>query len=261
MGLMRALLGREASSQALLQKPMQAPAPQLHGAEIACVYYGQRIAGDFYDFVRVSPDRVLFGLLDVAGRVEDTRAMICAVQQTFRTRAVELFAVEDVNEADAMVNLCLDLNRTILQFGSGIHACPAFAGCYNESLGTVCYFNAGHAPGLLRDSTGITELPATGLPLGLFSHATCDAPMAALVPGGSLLVVSRGVLEAKCKGEELGLERIKVSLQHAPANNAKALSSSVLDHVQTFMCKPPMHDDVTALALIRTRQTTPAGQA
>jgi serine phosphatase RsbU (regulator of sigma subunit) len=166
-----------------------------------------------------------------------------------------LFAEEDVNEADAMIQLCLRLNRTILDAEGGVRSCPAFAGCYNEELGTVCYFNAGHIPGLLRDSTGIAELTATGLPLGLFSHATCDAPMAALEPGAALLLVSRGILEGKRKGEEFGLQRVKDSLQRATTESAKELCVTVLESVQRFMRTPPTHNDVTALSLVRAATT------
>ena len=58
--------------------PIHSDIPELHGAELASVYYGRRMAGDFYDFIRVSPNRVLFGLLDVAGGLEDTRAIVSA---------------------------------------------------------------------------------------------------------------------------------------------------------------------------------------
>src|ERR1035438_5006970 len=59
-----------------------------------------------------------------------------------------------------------------IRAAAGVRSCSAFLGCYNEELGTICYANAGHTPGLLRDPSGITELPATGLPLGLFSAST-----------------------------------------------------------------------------------------
>ncbi len=245
------LFQNEKSPRVVLRHPVQSKVPDLHDAELAAVYYGQRQAGDFYDFIRVSPNRVVFGLLDVAGRLEDSRAVVNAAQHTFRTRGVELLAAPEVNEAEAMIELCLELNRTILAAEGGVRACPAFAGCYNEDLGVVCYFNAGHTPGLLRGGTGISELPATGLPLGLFSHAICDAPMVALPAGAALLLVSRGMVEGKCKGEEFGLARAKHSLQRTAAQTAKELCLTVLDQVRQFMCTAPTHDDVTALALVR----------
>ena len=234
-----------------LPQPEQAKVPELRDAQIAAVYYGQRISGDFYDFLRVSPHRVVFGLLDAAGHLGDNREILNAAQQTFRSLAAQLFADEDMNESEAMIELCIQLNRTILQTAGRVHSCPAFAGCYNENLGTICYFNAGHTAGLLRDSTGITELPATTLPLGLFSHATSDAPMVALTPGAGLLLASRGILEGKRKGEDFGLERVKGTLQRCECHGAKDLCSEVLNDVQEFMRTAPTHDDVTALALVR----------
>jgi sigma-B regulation protein RsbU (phosphoserine phosphatase) len=232
-------------------EPVGTDIPTLHGAEIAAVYYGQRQAGDFYDFIRVHPERVLFGLLDVAGTLEDTRAILSKAQNTFRTLGASLFGGDDVNESDAMVELCLQLNRTVLETAQGVHACPAFAGCYNESLGVVCYVNAGHTPGLVRDEKGTSELPATGLPLGLFSHVTCDAPMVALAPNAALLLASRGVIEGKRHGDEFGFDRLKEGFRLSHAQMAKEICVSVLDGVRQFMGSAPTHDDVTTLALVR----------
>jgi sigma-B regulation protein RsbU (phosphoserine phosphatase) len=236
---------------------VQAEVPELKGANLSAIYSGQRVGGDFYDFLRVSPKRVLFGLLDVAGGLEESRGIIAAAQHTFRTLGAELFAKEDINEAEAMIEVCLQLNRTILETAGGVHSCPAFAGCYDENLGTVCYFNAGHTPGLVRDTTGIAELPATGLPLGLFSHSTSDASTVALEPGAALMLVSRGIVEAKCGGEEYRLEAVKASLQRSTAVSAKELCLSILDQLQQFMCTPPTHNDVTTLALARDSNPAP----
>jgi serine phosphatase RsbU (regulator of sigma subunit) len=237
------------------QEPVQAEVPELHSAQLGAAYFGERQGGDLHDFVRVTPNRVIFGLLDMAGRLEQNSAIVAAAQQTFHTRSPELFSADDVNEADAMAELCLELNRAIMSAEGGIRSCPAFAGCYNEDLGTICYFNAGHTPGLLRDMTGITELKASGLPLGLFSHATCEAPLVALPPGAALLLVSRGLLEGRRKREEFGLERVKTGLQQAAGESAKELCATMIDGVQQFMRKPPVHNDVTALALVRAAKT------
>jgi serine phosphatase RsbU (regulator of sigma subunit) len=248
---MRALSHFGESLAVPVHDPVRSDVPELHGAELASVYYSQRMAGDFYDFFRASPNRVLFGLLDAAGSLQNTRAILSAAQHTFRTAGTELFAQRDINEADAMMELCLQLNQAILKVADGVRSCPAFVGSYDETLGIVCYFNSGHTPGLARDRNGISELPATGLPLGLFSHMTSNAVMLALEPGAALLVVSRGVVEAKFKAEEFGLQRAKEVLQHSKAASAKELCGSVLGQVQQFMRTAPTHDDVTALALSR----------
>jgi serine phosphatase RsbU (regulator of sigma subunit) len=227
----------------------------MEGAEIAAEFLGQQIAGDFYDAIRVSPERILFGMLDVAGRREDNRAILAAAQEIFRKVGGELFAPADINEAEAMTELCIHLNRNLIEASKGVHPCPAFVGCYHEKFGTLCYTNAGHTTGLLSDSAGITELVSTGLPLGLFSHATCDAPIAAVAKGGALILVSRGVIECGSNDhkteEEFGLERVKGLLKDAPPGSAQALCSHVLNAAGTFAAGRPKCDDQTALALVR----------
>ncbi len=238
-------------------EPVPGEFPKIKGAEIAATTYGKRVAGDFYDSLRVSPERILFGLLDVAGRRESNQQILSAAQNVFRTLGTELFSGSDINESEAMVTLCLRLNRGIMEAAAGVHSCPAFLGCYHERLGTLCYTNAGHTPGLLRDHSGIAELASTGLPLGLFSHATCDAPTVGLEKGAVVLLVSRGVVEGKCKEDknedlEFGLERVKDRLQANTSQSAQAISASILNAVGEFTCEPLVPDDMTALAFVRT---------
>lgn len=253
---MYSLLHRK-KPQTAPEEPVQAEVPQLRDADVAAVYYGQRQGGDFYDFVRVSKDRVLFGLLDVAGAFDGTRTIASAAQDTFRKLGTSLFSAEDVNEADAMSELCLGLNKTVMNAAQGVRSCPAFVGCYNENLGIICYFNAGHTPGLVRDGNGIAELPATGLPLGLFSHATCEAPMVALEQEAALLLVSRGIIEGKRRGHEFGLQGVKEGLQRGNSKSAKEICLNTLDGVRQFMGTAPTHNDVTSLALVRANGTAP----
>jgi len=229
--------------------PLHCDVPRLRDAEIAAVYYDHRMAGDFYEFLRAGRSRMLFALLDMAGRRTDTRETLIATQTIFRTVGPELFAGDDFNETTAMMKLCYQMNRTILR--DGVRNCPAFIGCYNEDLGTICYANAGHTPALLRDAAGITLLEATGLPLGLFSHTTQSAATCALVPGAALVAYSRGVVEAERNGEEFGLERIQQSVQHAPAQSAHGVCLDLLQAIQDFTQSPPTHNDVTTLALVR----------
>jgi serine phosphatase RsbU (regulator of sigma subunit) len=237
-------------------EPIPTVFPHIQGVDIAAVFAGKRIAGDFYDSVRVSPERVLIGMLDVAGRRETNRGILSAAQQIFRNLGTELFSRPDINESEAMTELSLRINRGIIETSKGVRSCPAFIACYHEKFGTVCYTNAGHTPGLLRDSNGITNLASGGLPLGLFSHATSDAPTVGLEKGAILLLASRGVVD--CEGHnshssgEFGLERVRELLQSAPNGTAQALCTHVLQTVGDFGGQSPLCDDRTALALVRT---------
>jgi serine phosphatase RsbU (regulator of sigma subunit) len=242
---------------ALALEPAPTVFPAIKGADIAAVFVGKRIAGDFYDSIRVSPERVLIGLLDIAGRRQETRGLLIAAQEVFRTVGMQLFSPSDINESDAMTELCLHINRRLIDVCCGVHSCPAFIACYHETFGTLCYTNAGHTPALLRDGVGIAELGPTGLPLGLFSHGTSEAPTVGMAKPASLLLVSRGVIDCEGHGNGrsggFGLERVKDVIQSVPSwDLARVLCDSVLRAVADFSGESPVCDDRTALALLRS---------
>jgi serine phosphatase RsbU (regulator of sigma subunit) len=231
--------------------PLQAKIPQIRDGYLGAVYYGQRRSGDFYDFVRPTPDRVLFGLFDVAGDLKQTRDIVIALQQRFRSAGALLFEGADVNEPERLLALWIEINRAVMVAAGGVHSCPAFLGCYNEEIRTLSYVNAGHTPGLVRDMSKIRQLEATALPLGLFSHSVPDSSVVAVRPGNTFLAVSKGVVEAKYKGEEYGIERVREYLSQAHFDTAHETCVGVLSKVQQYMCTAPTHNDVTALSVVR----------
>jgi serine phosphatase RsbU (regulator of sigma subunit) len=150
-----------------------------------------------------------------------------------------------------MIELCHAMNRTILR--AGIRTCAGFIACYNEDLGTICYANAGHTPALGRDATGVTLLEATGLPLGLFSHVPQSASTCALPPEGALLVISRGIVEAEYEGEEFGVAGAIQSFRSSVGAGAHDVCKALLRAAESFTRVPLTHNDVTALALVRSQ--------
>ena len=63
---MRSLFRSRDPEPAVIVEPAPTIFPMIQGADIAAVFAGKRVAGDFYDSIRVSPQRVLIGLLDSA---------------------------------------------------------------------------------------------------------------------------------------------------------------------------------------------------
>jgi hypothetical protein len=225
--------------------PLHCDAPVLRHAEIAAVYSGQRVAGDFYEFLRVWPSRMLFVLPDIAGLRADTREILIAVQKTFRTLAPEPLSGEDFNETTAMIELCNEMNLTILR--GGLRSCPAVVRHSSVAITKIwgrCAMPMRATRRLLRDNAGITPLEANGLPLGLFSHTMQSAASCHLVPGSALLVVSRGIVEADYvdadhQAAEFGLDGMKQSYQHATALNASELCMTVLQAARKFIPTTP----------------------
>ncbi|HEX7289076.1 MAG TPA: hypothetical protein VF532_23030, partial [Candidatus Angelobacter sp.] len=110
----------------------EASAIELQQARFSVGSYGRRTGGDCHDFFRIGPTKVGFALMDVAGRRQQNAGIISAAQTAFRSLAADLLDRDDVNEADAMIEICLRLNAAILKTAGRPCSCPAFAGCFNE---------------------------------------------------------------------------------------------------------------------------------
>ena len=74
-------------------------------------------------------------------------------------------------------------------------------------------------------------------------------------PGSALALVSRGVVEAEGRRQEFGLQRVEAALKRAPLSGAANVCHFILGEVQRFVGAEPYHDDITALALLRTVST------
>jgi serine phosphatase RsbU (regulator of sigma subunit) len=242
---------QSAAPKAARRLPQRSPLPQTQTVEAGAEYAFARMGGDFYDFVELQATRLVFSLFDFAGKRGEAMEIAAAVQDVFREQVPRVFGGEHVNDNEAIAELTLLLNRAILAAAGGVHHSPAFIGCLNELVGTVAYCNAGHTPGLLKHNSTVETLEANALPLGLFSHSTYEPQVRVLQAGAALLLVSRGLVESKRRSEELGLERLRQGFQAMPAMSARSLCHQVLDRVEDFTGGPLLHNDVTAVALVR----------
>jgi serine phosphatase RsbU (regulator of sigma subunit) len=94
------------------------------------------------------------------------------------------------------------------------------------------------------------------LPLGLFSHVTHDAPTVALEFCACLLLVSRGLTEARYEGGEFGLDRVSEILGKASVSTAEQICDEVLNRAAPDRRRRSSLNDLTALALLRKRAQT-----
>lgn len=242
---------RQTALQRSLRKPEPSVVPNLQTASMAALYRAARVGGDFFDCATVR-GRLVFFLLDIAGKREQALDLAAGLQRVFRDEGIKFFQGSPLNEADALSNLAILMNRSLIQLANGVRCAPAFMACFEEDLGTIFYINAGHTPALLKDRDGITSLSATGLPLGLFSHATHDAQMSVLEPSAVLLLVSKGLVESRRGSREFGLDRVRQVLERNTAHDASEVCANILDAVQEFTRNASGQNDVTALSIMRS---------
>lgn len=247
-----------------LRHPRPTEVPELQTADLAARYRAARVGGDFFDFA-VTPGKAHLLLLDIAGKRETALHVAAEAQDLFQKRIPELYGDPNVEDAEAVTKLLLELNKTVMAAAGGVICAPAFIGTYDETVNIFTYINAGHTPGVLKDVDGTLLLNANGLPLGLFSHSTHDSQFCALVPGGAVVLVSKGLVESKAGNEEFGMQRVCDMLAGHIFPSAEQICVQLIDAVQkheqgTTRFGPGLHipgfkesepNDTTTLALMR----------
>jgi serine phosphatase RsbU (regulator of sigma subunit) len=229
-------------------------------------HHSQCRGGDFFDGLSIG-QHVLFLLTDIAGTQLQAYEMALDVQSVFRQRAQELFQGLEVNESNAIAALAHAVNLSLMEAAHGVRFAPTFLGCFNLTLGILTYCNAGNLLALLRDGGAVRVLESSGMPLGLFTHATFEATILALQEGDTVLLVTKGVTESRRGGAEFGVERVARTLRNSSAMSASEICDAVLRAAFEFANHPwsrllgLLHankwcgqEDLTALALARRRR-------
>ncbi|PWB74957.1 MAG: hypothetical protein C3F15_07050 [Holophagae bacterium] len=196
------------------------------------------VSGDYVDVLTPSGsgDDLLVMVGDVSGKGVAAALLMSHLHAVFRATA-----------GSGLVDMVERANR-LLCAASPTSAFATLVAARLQPDGEVELCTAGHTSPLVVAASGIAELPADGMPIGLF----CDAPFATrrlhLAPGDALLLYTDGLSESTtADGIELGSEGVRAALAVAswrtPAELVRVASAAALGYHR--------HDDLTVLAVTR----------
>src|ERR1700761_3363360 len=205
------LLGSRSRSGLPGPSPHPVNLPQFESLDLKARYDSARSGGDLFD--AVAPDsRVIFLLMDIAGRRPETHAIAVEIQNVFRTRAHDLFQHSDANGSEGIALLARDINHALIEAAGGVRFAPAFLGSYNLAVNILTYHYAGHFLAVFHDGQETRVLEPGGIPMGLFTHSTYEPAVLAFAPHAKLLLVTEGVTESRRRSTKFDDERIRLLL-------------------------------------------------
>jgi hypothetical protein len=225
---------------------------QIPGYQIA---YATRpantVAGDYYDVIlrpgqKLSEDRILFVVADVAGKSIPAAMLMATFQASLRTLSTS---------GIGLAELVAGVNRYACSNSmGGVRFTTAFFAELDAATGEVAYVNAGHNVPILRRKSGAVErLEAGGIPIGIFAESPYQVGSTRLESGDWLVIFTDGVVEAvNAKDEEFGepelIRLVDRESRSAPAELLRSLLADLDRHVGNT----PQHDDITCLLLKKT---------
>jgi sigma-B regulation protein RsbU (phosphoserine phosphatase) len=223
------------------------------GWEVAARCLPARIvAGDFFDVLHHTDDRVDVVVADVAGKGFAASLIMASV------KAMLPFVTAGGSVADALA----DLNRRLAQeLGRGEFVALAMAR-YRPAERTVELANAGAPdPYLLCADAPPQSLSVPGprLPLGIRTDVAYASTTVELVEDAHLLLLTDGLPEARtADGEPLGYSALETMLAGGPpAASPRAWLSALFDRVQRTSGLLPEDDWTAAVLTPRPRAGAP----
>ncbi len=121
----------------------------------------QNIGGDFFDFIELDNNEVLWCIADVSGKGISAALIMANFQASLRALA---FVETELS------NLIKKLNKVVFRNTNGERFITVFLGKYNKTTRKINYINAGHNPSLLFQNEQTCELKNGTVMIGVFDE-------------------------------------------------------------------------------------------
>ena len=215
--------------------------PEVPGLAFDAFYHAgsddARIGGDWYDAMRLADGRIVISVGDVSGSGLDAAVTMANVRQILR-------GVAQIHPDPAMM---LDAADRTLQSDHPERFVTAFVGVLDPVTWNLSYASAGHPRPLMRDGSGrLSELRASGLPLGTPGRVLRSTENITLAPDALLVLYTDGLTEAT-HDINAGEDRLRAVLGDAAVLDSPRLARAIHDAVVPH----PARDDVAVFVVRR----------
>jgi len=199
-----------------------------------------RVSGDYCDLVSTDTGDLYFLVGDVSGKGVAASLLMSRLHAIFRSLIEVGLSVTDlVQRANHLF-----ADKTMSPYYATL-VCGKAA-----PTGEVEICNAGHPAPLLVHGEGVTAIPATGLPVGMFCRESYTSTQVRVAKGDRLLLYTDGLSEARNSHDvEYGEGRLLALLGASRQLPANTLINTVLDSVREFSSGRPVSDDLTLMAI------------
>lgn len=206
------------------------------------------VGGDFYDALKLGPDRLLFVVGDVTGKGVPAAlymALSKALSKSVLSRSVGGGEGSDLGEAVAA------LNRELMAEADDEMGVTMLVGVLDCATGETAFVNAGHENPLVVRADGTVEtLALRGGPPFCVVDFPYPEERARLSPDDTLVLITDGATEAQDAAQALlGLEGVIHALQSEGAMPATERAGDLADRIRAFEGDTEPSDDLTIVTI------------
>jgi len=235
-----ARLAREIQINLLPKSDPDVPGYDIAGKSIPALSVG----GDYYDFIRISEDKIAICLGDISGKGMPAAILMANLQATIRGQTLVSGEVHEcIRRSNKLLYQSTDMNKFA----------TFFYGNLDTRKNEFCYTNAGHNPPVLFKKTSESILLKTGgTVLGFLDNSDYKDETVSLDPGDICVIYSDGITEAMDTLEnEFGEERLEVIIKKNMTLSSGEIIEKIFEAVNEHSGNVPQSDDITVVVIKR----------
>jgi phosphoserine phosphatase RsbU/P len=229
------------------------------------------VSGDYYDFLTVDPETLIFAVGDVSGKGISAALLMATIHSAVRAYSIEgiplvrQMMAAGVDEVSSLIprefrgaevspsSLLSLLNHQLYASTPAEKYATLFLAFYDGRKRQLTYTNGGHLPPIILAEDGSSRrLDCGGTVVGLFDNISYDEAAISLRPGEIFLAYSDGVTEPENDYGEFGEERLMSLVYENRHQPLAEISEMVTAAVDDWIGAREQPDDVT-LVLARAR--------
>ncbi len=210
--------------------------------EIAAYYQPhQQVGGDYYDFIRINKNEVVFCMADVSGKGVSAALLMANFQANLRA----LF-----KHNSSLPEVILELNELVFNNAKGEKFITLFVAKYNTVTKVLTYINAGHNPPLLISKHNPMMLTTGCIGLGMMEEIKrIKEGIITVAHGSILLCYTDGLVEQNNNmDEEFGYEKVASMLVRKSELPMHEVNSYLINSLNKFKQNRPYIDDIALLS-------------
>ncbi|UCF78188.1 MAG: CHASE2 domain-containing protein [Candidatus Eiseniibacteriota bacterium] len=233
-------IAREIQRRLLPSSPPDVPELDVFGVNIPA----QEVGGDYYDWIPVGEDSLVVTLGDVSGKGVAAALLMSHLRASLHAETHEGVSARSVAGA---------MNISLLRATEPERFATLFLAGISRKANQLHFCNAGHNPPLLVHGGQVDELPATGVPLGVFEGVEYTEQQREFGPGDLLIIYSDGITECPWKDKMYEDERLRNLVRQLAGRSLSSsqIAQAILDDVRSFCRGQPYADDVTLVVVRR----------
>jgi sigma-B regulation protein RsbU (phosphoserine phosphatase) len=200
----------------------------------------RQVGGDYYDFMYLNEDEILFCVADVSGKGVAAAILMANFQAFLRAMAPSM---------KDLASLVVQLNDRVVQSAKGEKFITMFIATYSISRRLLTYVNAGHNPPVLHHSLGNKHLALGTTGLGMLEKLfRLNIGQEKIHQESLLLCFTDGLVEQEDdSGSDFGTAHLIEFMDKNSGLSSEEFNKKLIESLVHFKGQQPYIDDIALL--------------